>query len=164
MAIKYLPDEMLRKIAPKKKVDKLVSGQLTLNRAVLSFLDDADFIDKVEVKDVALKTIKEYKQKYKEERKEGSSVKEAFDDATNDNKLLINRVQNTVVYQVTQGIREKYWGEKFKWLPSDAAVPDPLHQLNYGKIFTIGADELPGDRYGCQCGMLIMVTETQLKL
>ncbi len=164
MAIKYLPDEMLRKIAPKKKVDKLVTQDLTLNRAVLSFLDDADFIDKTEVKDVALKTIKEYKQKYKEERKDGSSSKEAFDTATNDNKLLINRVRSTVVYQVTQGIREKYWGEKYKWLPSDASTPDPLHQLNYGKTFTIGPDEMPGDRYGCQCGMLILVTETQLKI
>lgn len=164
MAIKYLPDEMLRKIAPKKKVDKLVSSKLTLNKAVLSFVDDLDFIDKKEVQDVALKTIKQYKAKYKQERDDGSSASQAFDDATNDNKLLINRVQSTIVYQVAQGIREKYRGEEYVWLPSDAQEPDPLHQLNYGKTFTIGEGEMPGDRYGCQCGMRILVSETQLKL
>lgn len=162
--IRYLPNELLRKIAPAKKIEKLVSGRLTLNRAVLSFLNDVDFISKQSVERTALKTIKEYKQRFQEEKKDGVPTSEAKDDALNDKKLLVNRVQNTVVNQIAGEIKDQYRGEFYKWLPSDASEPDPLHQLNYGKKFQLGKGEMPGDRYGCRCGMQILVSESKLDL
>jgi len=57
MSIKYDPAKMLRKLAPPKKVERLLSGRVTLKKTALSFLDDADFIDKKQVTDAALKTI-----------------------------------------------------------------------------------------------------------
>lgn len=164
MTIKYRPDDMLRKIAPKAKVDKLVSGRLTLNKAVLSQLADADFLSKKALERTALRTLKQYKARYQDEKDSGLSTSEALDEATNDNKLMINRVQNTVVNEVAKEIKDQYRGEYYTWLPSDAVTPDPLHSLNYGKRFQIGKGEMPGDRYGCRCGMAILVDETKLDL
>lgn len=164
MAIRYLPNEFLKKVAPKSKIEKLVSGKLTLNRTVLSMLSDADFLSKGTLEKVALKTIKEYKAMYQENKDEGIPADEAKDDAINNNKLLVNRVQNSVVNQIAVEIKDQYLGEFYKWLPSDASEPDPLHQLKYGKKFQIGKGEMPGDRYGCRCGLLIIVPETKLDL
>ncbi len=154
--IKYLPSEVLKKIAPKNKVEKLLTGNLTLNKAVLSMLTDADFISKESVEKTALKTIKGYKERVKE----GDSKSEAV----NDKKLLVNRVQNEILFQVSDEIEDQYRGEYYRWLPSDADEPDPIHQLKYGKKYQIGRGEMPGDRYGCKCGMLILVKESKLKL
>ena len=162
--IKYLPNELLRKVAPVKKVEKLVSSRLTLNKAVLSMFDSIDFLSKRTLESTALKVIKSYKERFNEEVEEGSSASEAKEEATQDNKLLINRVQNTVVNQVAEEIKDQYRGEYYKWLPSDAEVPDPLHQLKYGKKFQLGKGEMPGERYGCRCGMLILVKESKLEL
>ena len=164
MTIKYVPNEVLKKLAPPAKIEKLVSSRLTLNRAVLSVLDGADFLSIKTIERTALKTIKQYKARYENEKDAGLSASEAKDVATNDNKLLVNRVQNSVVNQIAGEIKDQYRGEYYTWLPSDADVPDPLHQLNYGKKFRIGRGEMPGDRIGCRCGMNILVTETKLEL
>jgi len=81
-----------------------------------------------------------------------------------DDKLAIQRIQNNAVYEIGEKIKENYSGEYYEWLPSDADEPDPEHQLNYGKIFRVGEGEMPGDRYGCKCGMNILVDETRLNL
>ncbi len=164
MSIRYLPNEFLKRIAPKAKVEKLISSKLTLNRAVLSFLTDADFLSKATIEKTALKTIKEYKATFQDNKEEGLPVDEAKDEALNDKKLLVNRVQNTVVNQIAGEIKDQYLGEFYKWLPSDADEPDPLHQLKYGKKYQVGKGEMPGDRYGCRCGLLILVPETKLDL
>lgn len=158
MSIKVDPSAILRKISPKKKIDRLISKRkVSLKRTALSFVDDLDFLSKKSVTEVALKTIREYKKRIKKD----PSIK---DELVDDPKQLIQRVQNEVVFQVSQEIRRKYRGAKYTWLPSDADEPDPRHQLNYGKVFTIGRGEMPGERYGCRCGMLIHVEESELKL
>lgn|SRR5678815_995586 len=162
--IRYHPLDLLRKIAPAKKIEKLCSGRLTLNRAVLSMFSDIDFLSKKTLERTALQTIQEYKEKFQQEKDDGTPAAEAKDDAVNDKKLLINRVQNSVVKQVAGEIKGQYRGEFYKWLPSDALQPDPLHQLNYGKKFQIGKGEMPGDRDGCRCGMQILVKESKLDL
>lgn len=162
--ITYNPKELLKKLAPKTKLKRLVTQELTVNKAVLAMFDDIDFISKRPITEVALKTVQQYKKRYRDEKKNSDNKKEAKDEAINKNKLLIHRVQNAVVYQVAQEIKEEYEGESYKWLPSDAQTPDPLHQLNYGKVFQIGDGEMPGDRYGCRCAMQILVKETKLKL
>jgi hypothetical protein len=76
-------------------------------------------------------------------------------------------VQNEVVWQIANGIKEQYGDEDAEWLPSDAEEPDPEHQLNYGKIFRISEGingEIPGERIGCRCGMRILVKQTKLNL
>lgn len=159
---------MLEKIAPERKIKKLLSGRVTLKKTALSFIDDIDFIDKKNVSAVALKAVKSYHLRIAAaqvaagfEKAAGGEVK---DEILDDPKLLIQRVQNEIVFQVSDAIKERYHGELFEWVPSSAEEPDPEHQLNYGKTFRIGDGEMPGERPGCQCGMNILVDETKLDL
>ncbi len=106
---------------------------------------------------IALKTIKGYRQRVNEDP-------ELKEEILSDPAQLVQRVQNEVVFQVADEIKSSYGGESYTWLPSDADEPDPEHQLNYGKIFQVGDGEMPGDRYGCKCGMEIHVDESSLSL
>lgn len=168
MSIRYLPTKLLKKIAPKKAIEKLVTNKLTLNKAALNMVSKADVISKESVNDVALKVIKQYKKSFKDDVASGASKAEALEETLNDRKLLVQRVQNNIVFQIKEEIVAKYAGEFYVWLPSDAEVPSPLHQLNYGETFQLGVGDAngedPGDRYGCRCGMQILVPETKLKL
>lgn len=164
MSIRYLPTELLKKIAPKKAIEKLVTNKLTLNRAALSMVSKATVISKKNVETVALKVIKSYKASFKDEVADGASAAEATEEALNDRKLLTQRVQNNVIFQIKEEIADQYSGEYYEWLPSDAETPDALHQLNYGETFQIGVGEMPGDRYGCRCGMNILVPDKKLSL
>lgn len=157
MSIIYDPKKMLRKIAPPKKVRGLVTKKATLKKTALSFVSDVDFIDRKSIADVALKTIKAYKARIKDD----PAIKAGL---IKESAQLIQRVQNEVVLQISEGIKERYAGEFYIWLPSDADEPDPEHQLNYGKRFQIGDGEQPGDRYGCRCGMEILVNGSTLDL
>lgn len=155
--IKYEPSKLLKKIAPEKKLEKLVSSRLTLKRAALSFASGFDFLDEKSIARVALKTIKGYKRRAKEDP-------DLKADLVDDPAQLVQRVQNEVVLQIAGEIRDRHAGEFYVWLPSDADEPDPEHQLNYGKKFQIGDGEMPGDRFGCRCGMEILVDESSLEL
>lgn len=157
MAIKYDPAALLRKVAPKKKIERMLSKKVTLKKASLSFVSDIDFLDRKSIERVALKTIKGYKKRVKGDTELKAEI-------LNDPKELIQRVQNEVVFQVAGEIKESYSGEFYVWLPSDAEEPDPEHQLNYGKTFQVGDGEMPGDRYGCRCGMEILVKQSSLDL
>ncbi len=157
MSIKYDPTKLLSKIAPKKKIKKLLSSRVSLKKTALSFLNDVDFINKKRVTEVALKTIKSYRDRIKDDK----SLKP---DLLDDPAQLIQRVQNEVILQIGAEIKGNYSGEKYEWLPSSAEIPDPEHQLNYGKVFTVGDGEMPGERYGCMCGMNILVKGDKLEL
>lgn len=164
MTIKYEPKNVLRRMAPKKKIKKLVTQKLTVNKVVLNAIESSGILGKKELEKVALKVIKEYKKREKEERKAGANKSTAFENAVNDKKLMIQRVQNATVHEITRTVKKQYRGEFYEWLPSSAAEPDPEHMKNYGKIFQLGKGEAPGDRYGCQCGMRILVDESRLTL
>lgn len=171
MAIVYDPKDMLKKIAPESKIKKLVSGRLTLKKAALNFVDAVDFIDKKAVSKIALKTIDSYQKRIATEQVEAGLDKSAGaaleKEILANPKQLIQRVQNEVVWQIANGIKEQYGDEDAEWLPSDAEEPDPEHQLNYGKIFRISEGingEIPGERIGCRCGMRILVKQTKLNL
>jgi hypothetical protein len=155
--IKYDPNELLKKIAPERKIKKLVSGKLGLKKAALSFITDIDFLSVEGVQKVALKTLKGYRERVKDDRATKSELK-------SDPAQLVQRVQNEIVTQVASEIKETYDGETYTWLPSDAEEPRPEHQLNYGKTFMIGVGEMPGDEYGCRCGMEIHVKQSRLEL
>lgn len=157
LSITYDPSKMLKKIAPEKKVKRLLNSKAGLKKTALSFIDAIDFLDRKRVTEVALKTVKGYKERIKDDKSEKSEI-------LGDPKQLIQRVQNEVVLQISENIAETYAGERYIWLPSDADEPDPEHQLNYGKEFTVGEGEMPGERYGCRCGMEILVNQTKLNL
>jgi hypothetical protein len=155
--VKFQPDKLLAKIAPAKKIKKLLKGNISLKRTALSFIDAVDFIDKKNVADTALKVIKGYKQRIKDDP-------DLEEEILKDPKQLIQRVQNEVILQIGAAIKDKYDGERYIWLPSDADEPRPEHQLNYGVEFTIGDGEQPGDEWGCRCGMQILVDGSSLEL
>lgn len=157
MSIKYEPSKLLKRIAPKTKVKKLINKNLSLKKAALKFTESIDILSKRSISAVALKTIKAYKKRIKENPK---IKKEILQDPAQ----LVQRVQNEVVLQVGDVIKTQYAGEFYIWLPSDAEEPDPEHQLNYGKRFQVGDGEMPGDRYGCRCGMEILVPDSKLEL
>jgi hypothetical protein len=164
MAIEVLPSKLLKKLAPKKTVERLVTRNLTLNRAAVTMLSKSGVLSKKKVEEVAIRVIRSYKETFKDEVESGASKTAALDEALNNKKLMVQRVQNTAVNEVVKEVKRTYRGEHYEWLPSDAEEPDPLHQLKYGKRFRIGKGEMPGDRYGCRCGMRILVDEDQLNL
>jgi hypothetical protein len=164
LAILFLPSKLLKQIAPKKTVEKLVTQKLTLNRTAVSMLTKSDVLTKKTLERVAVKVIRGYKKSYGEFRDEGLSVAKAKEEALNGKRLMVARIQNAVVFEIAETVKGKYRGEFYEWLPSDAAEPDPLHQLNYGLKFQLGVGEAPGDRVGCKCGMNILVNESQLEL
>jgi hypothetical protein len=157
MSIKYDPSKLLKKIAPEKKIKQLLKSNVSIKKTALSFVDDIDFLNKKDITRVALKTIKGYKERIKMNPDDRAEI-------TSDPVQLIQRVQNEVITQVAGEIRDKYDGEFYEWLPSDAEEPDAEHQLNYGKTFQVGVGEMPGDRFGCRCGMNILVKATKLEL
>ena len=164
MSIIVDPRKMLQKMAPVRKVEKLLTGKVTVKKTALSFLDDAEGIDKKQVLDVALKTVKGYKKRIKAADDLAGEVK---DEILDDPKLLIQRVQNEIVFQIHEGIKRNYGGQRARWLPSDADDPRPEHQLNYGKEYIIGEgiDGVePGDEYGCKCGVEILDENGSLDL
>lgn len=164
MAIKYEPSKILSRIAPKSKAQALVNDNLTVNRAAVNALSRAGVLSKKKVETLAIKVINQYKAARASEIEDGASKAEATAAALNDKKLMVQRVQNAAVQEITKDIKSEYRGEFYVWLPSTALVPDPLHQLNYGKTFQLGVGEMPGDRYGCQCGMNILVKGSKLEL
>lgn len=161
MAIEYDPKKLLRKIVPKTKIEESLTEDAKFKRQTFNYLDQVDGINKKKVVTAALKAFRNYKKRIEENPDLEYGL-------INDPKLLIQRVENAVIYQISQDIKEQYSGEFYEWLPSDAEEPDPEHQLNYGKIFQVGVGdsngEDPGERYGCRCGMRILVTEDKLNL
>lgn len=155
--ITYDPTKLLKKIAPEKKIAKLLSSKVSLKRTALSFVNDIDFLDKRDIARVALNTIKGYRERI-------GADPEVKGEILEDPTQLIQRVQNEVITQISSEIRDTYEGEFYVWLPSDAEEPDPEHQLNYGKKFQIGDGEQPGDRFGCRCGMQILTEGSKLEL
>jgi hypothetical protein len=155
--ILYEPSKLLSKIAPESKIENLVTSRLTLKRAALSFASKLEFLDEKAITRVALKTIKAYK-------KRAQGDPELKGELAADPAQLVQRVQNEVVTQISSEIKDRYAGEFYRWLPSDAEEPDPEHQLNYGETFQIGDGEMPGDRFGCRCGMEILVDGSRLDL
>lgn len=155
--IKYQPDKLIAKIAPEKKIKKLLRSNMTLKKTALSFVDDVEFLSKKGVTKTALKVIKGYKARIK-------ANPELEAEILADPKQLIQRVQNEVILQIADSIKENYSGERYIWLPSDADEPRPEHQLNYGIEFIIGDGEMPGDEYGCRCGMQILTADSSLNL
>jgi len=163
--INYLPSKILKTLYKKKLITNLVTDNLTLNKAAVKTLANMNLLTEDKVTEIAIRVINGYKEKYKTLRDSGDPKSEAKAEALNDKVNMVREVENAALYEISNQIKYSYRGEYYIWLPSDAETPDPEHQLNYGKKFKInGVDEMPGDRYGCHCGMQILVDETKLDL
>lgn len=159
MSVIFHPKDVARDMITDKQLSKLVTNKLTLNKVVLRQVARLSNLTQIEVEEIALKVLKSYKKKYSELLKSGESKSASLKDALNEKKLLVNRVREEVIYKASETVKSRYIGSKYRWLPSDSEEPDPEHQLKYGKIFTIGKGEMPQDRWGCKCGMEILVDE-----
>ncbi len=167
MAIIFQPTDLLKKIAPAVKASRLVTQELTVNRVALRSLARSGILSSKTLTEVALKVVKQYRSREKRELADGATKSEATELALSGKKLMVQRVQNAAVYEIQQEMQSQYRGELARWLPSSANIPDPLHQLNYGQVYVIGEGidgEEPGDRFGCQCGVEILVDEDTLDL
>jgi hypothetical protein len=164
VSIKYQPKKILKKMAPDELIERLVTQKLTLNRTVLNQLERAGILPKKQLERVAMKVIRDYKRSFKEEKKTGASNRAAYEDAVNEKRLMIQRVKDATISEITRIVKVSYRGERYRWLPSTAESPDPKHMKKYGKVYKLGKGEAPGDRYGCKCGMEILVNETKLDL
>ncbi len=154
--INYLPSRILKKVAKKNAIENLVTPDLTLNKAAVKTLSNMDLLSKKKIEEIAIRVINGYKKKFQDTGD--------LETALNDKANLIREVQQASLHQISKDIKLNYRGEFYIWLPSDAETPDPEHQLNYGKTFQVGKGEMPGDRWGCRCGMQILVDETKLNL
>lgn len=168
MAIIYDPQKLLKRMAPRTKVRKLVTQNVTLNKAAVRSLSNTGILEKKTIEDIALKVIKQYKAKRADLIDAGATKASATESAVNGKALMVQRVRNAAVHEVTSRLKDKYNGEFYVWLPSTANIPDELHILNYYKTFQLGVGDDngqdPGDRFGCQCGMKILVKEDTISL
>lgn len=161
--IKFDPAAYLKANAPATKIKKLLKKKgdtISIKKAALGFVDDIDAVSKKSVADIALKTVASYNERIDADPDLADAL---FDDP----KQLIQRVQNEVIFQVHNAIKDSYGGNTGTWLPSTAAEPRPEHQLNYGKTYVIGEgiDGVePGDEYGCQCGVQIDTPDSSLEI
>lgn len=158
--ITYEPSKIVKRFASDKKVAKLITQKASINKIALQFIAGLDFVDTPQLRRLVLKTIKEYKKRFEKKDLTKAEQKKELKDP----KQLIHRVQNLVVTEVSKEIRSQYKGRWYEWLPSDASEPDPQHQLKYGKRYRVGVGEMPGDRFGCRCGMRIITDDSRLNL
>lgn len=161
MSIKYEPKKML---TSKKKIESLLTDRLTVNRAALNAIVDVTPLTKKELEFVAGNVIKKMRERADNLRDEGLTKTEAIEETLENKKLLIQRVKMGTIYAASQKIKEKYFGEYYIWLESSAEDQRPEHIKKYGKKFRIGNGEIPGEAYGCQCGMEILVDAKRLKI
>ncbi len=158
---------MLRKLAPRAAIKRMVSTgghRIAVKKAALRSVADMGIVSDKDLTDTVLNVVSQYKEKYGDLRDSGASATDAMSESVGDADLLISRVQNLVVYNIQAKVRENYDGDQYEWIPSDADEARPEHQLLYGTVRTVGVGIMPGEEWGCRCGMRLLVEETQLDL
>ena len=158
MGDKFYPDRFLKQVMPKSFYSQnLVDKDFDLKKNALKAINRARTIMGRPIDTTVYNVLSQYEQKYKGLIADGESSTQAFNEAVNGSALLRQRIEQAVVYDEIQNLKAQHTGEFYRWLPSGAANPDPEHQLLYGKIFRVGEGDkngnMPGERYGCQCGI-----------
>lgn len=156
MGERFDPSEWLERVFP-KGIEKsgLLTDGLDIKKRYLKALVRATGISGRKITAEIYKTVDFYAEK---EAALNAAGERAFkQEALNGQALLTSRLKNFLVYSEVQEQRKRHKGKLYRWLPSSAENPDPEHQLLYGKIFREGeGDEhnnMPGERWGCQCGI-----------
>lgn len=158
------PDQLLARYAPVRRIERLITEGFSVNKAILSAFADIDFIEPKKLQELILKAQKHYKQKYSMLRRAGETIKDSKKEAFAGKKLLVNRVQSLVLFSIAGEVKEKYKGERYRWLPSESDEPRPEHQLKYGKTYRVGVGVMPMEEHNCKCGMEILTDDEKLTL
>ncbi|MDR0676925.1 MAG: phage head morphogenesis protein [Elusimicrobiota bacterium] len=101
--------------------------------------------------------VKSFVEKYANEIKNlETKQKQAVYEEIKEQKLLKQRLEMAVRYDMSQDIKKEHKGEWYIWVESTAENPDPDHKKNWGKKFKVGEGEMPGERYGCRCDIKLI--------
>ncbi len=135
--------------------NRILNNELDIKKAVMSAILKGSDLKKRTVNATVYKVVDKYKEKMEKLKEAG--VRAFKSEAINDEVLLKERIENLVLWDEVQSLKEEHEGEYYRWLPSSAENPDPEHQLLYGKIFKVGEGDkegnMPSERYGCRCGI-----------
>lgn len=152
----FYPDRFLKSILPRSFYKaELTSRGFSLKREAKRYLQKAVVIGGAELEETIENTLDQYAEKALDLR--ADRVKGFFKHAVNEDALLRNRIEGTLIFAQVENLKKEHKGEMYEWLPSDAEEPDPEHQLLYGKVFKVGEGDsngnMPGERFGCRCGI-----------
>lgn len=140
---------------------RLLNSDLELKQLALQSILKATNLSKREVEATVYKVIDNYEEKMKKLKKE--KVRAFKAKALNNEVLLKDRIENLVLWNEVQHLKEEHQGQYYRWLPSSSKIPDPEHQLLYGKIFKVGEGDkegnMPSERYGCKCGIQFLTAK-----
>ncbi len=140
---------------------RLLNSDLELKQLALQSILKSTTLSKREVEATVYKVVDNYEEKMKKLKKE--KIKAFKAKALNNEVLLKDRIENLVLWNEVQNLKKEHEGQFYRWLPSSSKIPDPEHQLLYGKIFKVGEGDkegnMPAERYGCKCGMQILTTQ-----
>ena len=156
MGQRFDPQTWLKRVFP-KGIEKsgLLNDKLEIKKTYLKALVRATAVSQRKLTQEIYKTVDFYAEK--EERLKSQGVKAFKQEALNGQALLTERIKNFLVYSEVQAQKKAHKGRMYRWLPSSAKEPDPEHQLLYGKVFHEGEGDkeghMPGERWGCQCGI-----------
>lgn len=156
MGTRFDPADWLARVLPKNfEKSGLLSDNLSIKQKYLKALVRATSLSGKEITEEVYKMVDFYEKKEAELKAAG--VRAYKQEALNGQALLKQRIKNMLVYTEVQEQRKAHKGQWYRWLPSNATTPDPEHALLYGKIFREGTGDkqgnMPGERYGCQCGI-----------
>lgn len=156
MGQRFDPQTWLKRVFP-KGIEKsgLLNDKLEIKKTYLKALVRATAVSQRKLTQEIYKTVDFYLEK--EERLKAQGVRAFKQEALNGQALLTERIKNFLVYSEVQAQKKAHKGRMYRWLPSSAEEPDPEHQLLYGKVFRKGEGDkeghMPGERWGCQCGI-----------
>lgn len=156
MGQRFDPQTWLKRVFP-KGIEKsgLLNDKLEIKKTYLKALVRATSVSQRQLTREIYKTVDFYLEK--EERLKAQGVKAFKQEALNGQALLTERIKNFLVYSEVQAQKKAHKGRKYRWLPSSAKEPDPEHQLLYGQVLEEGKGDkegyMPGERWGCQCGI-----------
>lgn len=159
MGDKFYPDRFLKQVMPKSFYTQgLVSKNFTLQKGAISAINRARLATGRAIDKTVYDVLLQYKAKYKDLiAAEDFGKAQAFEAAVGGENLLRQRIEQAVIFDKIQDLKAEHKGEYYRWMPSSAENPDPQHGLLYGKIFRVGEGDkegnMPGERYGCQCGI-----------
>jgi hypothetical protein len=145
----FYPKDYVKKVLPGQLLAKdILNNELEIKKTILRFLVRAKAINGREIKSSIHKAAEQYKREYLQSL--------TLETAANGEALLKQRIENAIVYNEMQELKEEHDGELYEWLPSGGEKPDLQHQLLYGRVFKVGTGDkdgrMPDERYGCKCG------------
>lgn len=148
----FLPDRWLRLNFPAGFwARKMLTAGVDPKKTAINTLVQAAAITKRDLNGTFDRAIEFYDDKMAKLKADG--VRAFKSKALDGEKLLKARLKQLVIYNEVQHQKKTHKGRRYRWLPSGAKEPRPEHQLRYGKIYTEGDGEMPGEAWGCQCGI-----------